>query len=57
MEFRNAADGAAIELDVRGSWFDRKADIMLDDRPVAHIQRDFMNARELLGGQQTVRPI
>jgi len=34
--FRNAADGAQIELDVKGSFFDRKADITLNGIPVAY---------------------
>nr|OQO26957.1 hypothetical protein B0A51_05956 [Rachicladosporium sp. CCFEE 5018] len=51
--FKNAADGAAIELDVKGDWFDRKASITLGGRPVAEIQRSFANVRQIFGDKQT----
>ena len=54
VHFKNAADGRDIELEVKGDWIDRSAEITLDGRPVAAIARKFFNVREILGGQQTV---
>lgn len=52
--FRNASDGKQIELEVKGDWFDRSAEITYNDRPVAAISRKFFNAREFFGDKQTV---
>ncbi|KAI1635704.1 DUF567-domain-containing protein [Biscogniauxia mediterranea] len=40
---------------MKGDFFDRKADITDEatKQPVAHIDRNFFNVRELVGGQQT----
>lgn len=40
---------------MKGDFFDRKADITdaATGQPLARIDRQFLNARELLGGQQT----
>lgn len=54
VHFRNAADGQQIELEVKGNWIERKAQITLNGRPVAMIQRSFMNARQVFGNAQTV---
>jgi uncharacterized protein YxjI len=53
--FKNASDGKEIELEVRGDWLDRKAEITIDGRPVASVSRKFFNAREFFGDKQTVR--
>lgn len=53
--FKNASDSKDIELEVRGDWLDRSAEITLDGRPVASISRKFFNAREFFGDKQTVR--
>lgn len=52
--FVNAADKCPIELRLKGDWFDRSANITLNDRPVASITRSFGNAREIFGSKQTV---
>jgi hypothetical protein len=41
-------------MQVKGDWFDRSATITHNDRPVAHIQRSFMNVRQIFGEKQTV---
>jgi len=53
--FVNASTGQPIELLVQGDWFDRSATITIQDTDivVAQISRQFMNARQLLGGMQT----
>ncbi|GAB7359315.1 hypothetical protein MBLNU230_g5966t1 [Neophaeotheca triangularis] len=53
VHFTNASDGRTVELDLKGDWLDRSADITLGGQPVARVERQFMNAREMLGGQQT----
>ncbi|KIW21128.1 hypothetical protein PV08_01708 [Exophiala spinifera] len=53
IHFQNQADGSQIELDLKGNWLNRSATITLAGRPVAHISRSFMNARQIFGGQQT----
>lgn len=52
--FVNAADKTPIELNLKGDWFDRSANITIGDRPVASINRSFGNAREIFGSKQTV---
>jgi uncharacterized protein YxjI len=52
--FKNASDGKDIELEVKGDWLDRSAEITLDGRVVASISRKFFNAREFFGDKQTV---
>lgn len=44
-----------MQIEVNGNWSDRKATMTLvgSDRIVASISRQFLNARELFGGQQT----
>ena len=51
--FKNASDGKEIELNVKGDWFDRSAEITWEGRPVAVISRQFFNAREFFGDKQT----
>ncbi|KAK4627009.1 hypothetical protein CLAFUW4_04282 [Fulvia fulva] len=51
--FANHADKAPIEMQLKGDWFDRSATIKMGDRPVAQIQRSFMNVREIFGSKQT----
>jgi len=52
--FKNASDGHDVELDVRGSWFDRSASITFGGQPVAHISRSFFNVREIFADKDTV---
>lgn len=51
--FINSSDGKTIELLVKGDFFDRKATITMNDRVVAQIGRNFLNVREIFGGQQS----
>ncbi|KAJ1303287.1 hypothetical protein OPQ81_011484 [Rhizoctonia solani] len=51
--FRNASDGRQIQFDLRGSFFDRSAEITVDGQPVARISRQFLNSGEILFNQQT----
>jgi uncharacterized protein YxjI len=44
--FKNASDGKDVELEVKGDWFDRSAEITYNEKPVAAISRKFFNARE-----------
>ena len=52
--FTNSSDHKEIELEVRGDWLDRSAEIALDGKLVASISRKFFNAREFFGDKQTV---
>lgn len=52
--FTNVSDGRAIDLEVKGDWFDRTANITLNGMPVARITRSFFNVGEILSGRQTV---
>lgn len=54
MHFKNASDGHEVELDVRGDWFDRSANITFGGQPVAHISRSFFNVREIFADKDTV---
>lgn len=54
VHFKNAADGQAVELDLKGDWFDRSAKITLGGQPVAEVSRKFFNVREMFGDKQTV---
>jgi len=54
VHFTNASNGAPIELEPHGDWFDGKADISLAGRPVAQISRDFMNFGHFMSDGQTV---
>jgi uncharacterized protein YxjI len=53
--FKNFSNGQEIELEIRGDWFDRSAQIIYGDLPVARISRSFVNGREVFGDKQTVR--
>lgn len=53
VHFKNAADGKDVELNVKGDWFDRSAEITWEGRPIAVISRSFFNAREFFGDKQT----
>ncbi|KAF7193977.1 Protein LURP-one-related 10 [Pseudocercospora fuligena] len=53
VEFVNNSDRTTVELQVKGDWFDRTANISLGDRVVAQISRSFFNAREVLDDKQT----
>ena len=52
--FKNASDQKEVELEVKGDWFDRSAEITWEDKPVASISRKFFNASEFFGDKQTV---
>ena len=52
--FKNASDGKQIELEIKGDWMDRSAEITWEGKPVATISRKFFNAREFFGDKQTV---
>jgi len=49
-----ASTGEPIELNVSGDWIDRHATIKMGEVVVAEIRRRFFNAREMLGGADTV---
>ncbi len=51
--FTNASNNAPVELLVKGDWLDRSAKITMGEIVVATISRSFLNARQVLGGQQT----
>ncbi|CAE6390873.1 unnamed protein product [Rhizoctonia solani] len=51
--FKNAADGRQVQFDLRGSFFDRNAEVTVNGQPVARISRQFMNSGQLLFDQQT----
>lgn len=54
IHFKNTvADGKDVTLEVRGSFFDRSADITWNGQPIAKVRRDFMNMREFFGNKQT----
>lgn len=52
--FKNAADNEPVELEVKGDWIDRSAEITWGERQVAHIGRSFFNVRQIFGDKQTV---
>lgn len=51
--FKNAADGRHVEIDVKGDWFDRSAEITCGGQAVAHIGRSFFNVRQIFADKQT----
>ena len=53
IHFTNTATGQAVELDLKGDWLDRSAQVTLQGRPVATISRNFMNFGQLVGDRQT----
>ncbi|KAG8718149.1 hypothetical protein FRC08_005860 [Ceratobasidium sp. 394] len=53
VSFVNAADGRTVVFELKGSFFDRNAEITMGGQPIARITRQFMNAGELLFDQQT----
>lgn len=57
VEFTNASDGRQVELEVKGDWLDRSANITFGGEPVANIGRSFFNIREIFADKQTVRII
>jgi hypothetical protein len=48
-----AADGRHVELEVKGGWWDRSANITCGGQPVAHISRSYFNMSKIFG---TSRP-
>lgn len=54
VHFKNGSDDHEVELDVRGDWFDRSANITFGGQPVAHISRSFFNVREIFADKDTV---
>ena len=53
IHFTNASTGQAMELDLKGDWLDRSAQVTLQGRPVASISRSFMNFGQLVSDRQT----
>ncbi|KAF1985500.1 DUF567-domain-containing protein [Aulographum hederae CBS 113979] len=51
--FINASDGREMELDIKGDWFDRSANITCQGQPVATLSREFFNMREMFVDKQT----
>ncbi|CAD6564656.1 MAG: hypothetical protein ASARMPREDX12_002436 [Alectoria sarmentosa] len=51
--FKNESDGRNVELDVRGTWYDRSASVTFGGEPVAHISRSIFNMREILADKDT----
>ncbi|KAK0282888.1 hypothetical protein LTR35_006680 [Friedmanniomyces endolithicus] len=51
--FKNASDGTDVELEVKGDWMDKSADITFAGREVAKISRSFFNVRQLMGDSQS----
>ena len=49
-----ASNNEPVELQLSGNWVDRYASLTWNDRPVAQITRDFLNARQILGDADTV---
>lgn len=47
-----ASDNREIELQIRGDWFDRSANILMGEVVVASIARSFVNMRQIFGDQQ-----
>lgn len=54
VKFKNAADGRDVELEVKGSWLGRSADITLGGQPVAEISRSFFSLKEIFTDKDTV---
>lgn len=54
LAFKNESDGKHVELDVRGTWYDRSASVTFGGEPVAHISRSIFNMREIFADKDTV---
>lgn len=53
-KFKNAAhDGKSHEIQLKGDWFDRSAEMTLDGIPIGRISRSFVNMREMMFDKQT----
>jgi hypothetical protein len=55
--FINAADGAPIELDLKGNFWGGSAEIVLHGRTVATISRQVANMREIFADKQTCKSL
>ncbi|KAF8606972.1 DUF567-domain-containing protein [Ceratobasidium sp. AG-I] len=53
VSFTNASDNRPVVFELKGSFFDRSAEITMGGQPVARISRQFMNSGQLLFDQQT----
>jgi uncharacterized protein YxjI len=53
VHFTNAADGRNVELEVKGDWFDRSAEITCGGQVVACIGRSFFNLNQIFADKQT----
>ena len=53
VSFQNESDGRKVELDVRGTWYDRSASVTFGGQPVAHISRSIFNMREIFADKDT----
>ena len=52
--FKNESDGKDIELDVRGTWYNRSVSVTFGEKPVAHISRSLFDVREIFADKDTV---
>ena len=57
MTFKNESDGKDVELDVRGTWYDRSASVTFGGEPVAHISRKMFDMREIFADKDTVSSV
>ena len=55
--FKNESDGKDIELDVRGTWYDRSASVTFGGEFVAYISRSMFDMREIFADKDTVSSV
>jgi len=53
MHFINASTQQPVALDLRGTFFERRAEILLNGQVVGRVSRQFLNARQLLADNLT----
>ncbi|KAF9068369.1 tubby C-terminal-like domain-containing protein [Rhodocollybia butyracea] len=53
MHFINASTQQPVVLDLRGTFFERRAEIMMNGQVVGRVSRQFLNARQLLADNLT----
>jgi hypothetical protein len=53
--FKNHSTGQEVTLELRGDMWGGSADIAIQGRPVAQINRRLVNMREIFSDKQTVR--
>lgn len=57
MTFKNESDGKDVELEVRGTWYDRSVSVTFGGEPVAHISRSIFDVREIFADKDTVSSV